>query len=168
MKKGGKMQNQMQETVGIDLGDKMSRYCVVNRAGEVVEEGSFRNPVSSIEAHFGGSPRRIALEAGAIGLDQPRAEAAGTRSDRGQSTRAEVDHLERHQERSCRCAQTGPAVAGRRAAVGDLTPQLGPLLSRELPSPTPPSRLSFALVSGSAGRPLRGSRPSASEPAGLP
>ena len=65
MKKGSKMQNQMQETVGIDLGDKMSRYCVVNRAGEVVEEGSFRNQVSSIEAHFGGSPRRIALEAGA-------------------------------------------------------------------------------------------------------
>jgi transposase len=31
----------------------------------VVEEGSFRNQVSSIEAHFGGEPRRIALEAGA-------------------------------------------------------------------------------------------------------
>jgi transposase len=53
------------ETIGIDLGDKMSRYCIVNRDGEVVEEGSFRNQVSSIEAHFGGEPRRIALEAGA-------------------------------------------------------------------------------------------------------
>jgi transposase len=53
------------ETIGIDLGDKMSRYCIVNRDGEVVEEGSFRNQVSSIEAHFSGEPRRIALEAGA-------------------------------------------------------------------------------------------------------
>ena len=53
------------ETIGIDLGDKMSRYCIVNRDGEVVEEGSFRNQVSSIESHFGGEPRRIALEAGA-------------------------------------------------------------------------------------------------------
>ena len=53
------------ETIGIDLGDKMSRYCIVNRDGEVVEEGSFRNQVSSIEAHFGCDPRRIALEAGA-------------------------------------------------------------------------------------------------------
>jgi transposase len=53
------------ETNGIDLGDKMSHYCIVNRDGEVVEEGSFRNQVSSIEAHFGGEPRRIALEAGA-------------------------------------------------------------------------------------------------------
>lgn len=33
--------------------------------GEVVEEGSFRNQVSSSEAHFGGEPRRIALKAGA-------------------------------------------------------------------------------------------------------
>ena len=53
------------ETIGIDLGDKMSRYCIVNRDGEVVEEGSFRNQVSSIETHFSGEPRRIALEAGA-------------------------------------------------------------------------------------------------------
>jgi transposase len=42
----------------------MSRYCIVNREGEVVEEGSFRNQVSSIETHFSGEPRRIALEAG--------------------------------------------------------------------------------------------------------
>jgi transposase len=53
------------ETIGIDLGDKMSRYCIVNRGGEVVEEGSFRNQVSSLETHFSGEPRRIALEAGA-------------------------------------------------------------------------------------------------------
>ncbi len=53
------------ETIGIDLGDKMSRYCVVNREGEVVEEGSFRNQASSLATHFSGEPRRIALEAGA-------------------------------------------------------------------------------------------------------
>jgi transposase len=65
MKKDIKTQKQMNvDTVGIDLGDKMSRYCMVNREGEVVEEGSFRNQVSSIETHFNGEPRRIALEAG--------------------------------------------------------------------------------------------------------
>jgi transposase len=53
------------ETIGIDLGDKMSHYCMVNQDGEVVEEGSFRNQVSSIETHFRGERRRIALEAGA-------------------------------------------------------------------------------------------------------
>jgi transposase len=66
MKKLNKMQKQAPvETIGIDLGDKMSRYCIVNQDGEVVEEGSFRNEVSSIEKHFSGEPRRIALEAGA-------------------------------------------------------------------------------------------------------
>src|SRR6266566_6580105 len=66
MKKHTKTQNQKPvETIGIDLGDKISRYCIVNQDGEVVEEGSFRNQVSSLEAHFGGESRRIALEAGA-------------------------------------------------------------------------------------------------------
>ena len=41
MKKLSKPVKQIpRETIGIDLGDKMSRYWVVNREGEVVEEGS--------------------------------------------------------------------------------------------------------------------------------
>jgi hypothetical protein len=65
MKKLSKTQKQLpKETIGIDLGDKMSRYCIVNQHGEVVEEGSFRNQASSLETHFAGEPRRIALEAG--------------------------------------------------------------------------------------------------------
>ena|SRR5258708_7743081 len=66
MKKLSKPGKQMpEETIGIDLGDKMSRYCIVNREGEVIEEGSFRNQASSLAKHFSGGPRRIALEAGA-------------------------------------------------------------------------------------------------------
>jgi len=64
MKKRSKTQKQMRETIGIDLGDKVSRYCIVDQEGEVVEEGSFRNQASSIEKHFSGEPRRIAVEAG--------------------------------------------------------------------------------------------------------
>jgi transposase len=60
-----KTQKQMTETIEIDLGDKLSRYCIVSHNGDVVEEGSFRNQASSIEKHFSGEPRRIALEAGA-------------------------------------------------------------------------------------------------------
>jgi transposase len=65
MKELSKVPTQMGETVGIDLGDKVSRYCIIDRDGEVMEEGSFRNQASSIEKHFSGEPRRIALEAGA-------------------------------------------------------------------------------------------------------
>jgi len=65
MKKLSKMPTRRGETVGIDLGDKVSRYCIVDHAGEVVEEGTFRNQARSIDHHFGDRPRRIALEAGA-------------------------------------------------------------------------------------------------------
>jgi transposase len=59
-------QQQLEETIGIDLGDKVSRYAVVDAEGEVVEEGSFRNRGESIGKHFGERPRaRVALEAGA-------------------------------------------------------------------------------------------------------
>ena len=53
MKKSIKTREQM-ETVGIDVGDKVSAYCILEQGGEVVEEGSFRNQVSSIEKHFSG------------------------------------------------------------------------------------------------------------------
>lgn len=65
MKKLSKTPKQMLESIGIDWGDKVSRYAIVDQSGEVVEEGSFRNQASSIDKHFGGEPRRIALEAGA-------------------------------------------------------------------------------------------------------
>jgi len=54
------------ETIGIDVGDKLSRYAVVDEAGVVVEEGTFRNQAASIGKHFGGRARaRVALEVGA-------------------------------------------------------------------------------------------------------
>jgi transposase len=53
------------ETIGIDLGDKMSRYLILNEEGLAVEEGSFRNSVDSIAKHFGKRGRaRVALEVG--------------------------------------------------------------------------------------------------------
>jgi len=64
MKKPNKTQKQVRETIGIDLGDKVSRYCIIDSDGGVVEEGAFRNQASSIEKHFGDQPRQIALEAG--------------------------------------------------------------------------------------------------------
>ena len=54
------------ETIGIDLGDKMSHYLILNEDGLAVEEGSFRNNVDSIAKHFGNRGRaRVAMEVGA-------------------------------------------------------------------------------------------------------
>ena len=54
------------ETIGIDLGDKISRYAILNAEGDLVEEGTFRNQAGSIKKHFGGNTAaaRVALEAG--------------------------------------------------------------------------------------------------------
>lgn len=53
------------ETIGIDLGDKTSRYCVLSAEGAVLEEGHFRNTEASLARHFGAQPPvRIALEVG--------------------------------------------------------------------------------------------------------
>ena len=53
-------------TIGIDLGDKRSCYCVLDAAGKILEEAALTNTAASLAKHFGGQPRaRIALETGA-------------------------------------------------------------------------------------------------------
>ena len=51
-------------TVGIDLGDRFSRYCVVNQDGEVIEEGRIQTTMAALERHFTGERQRIAMECG--------------------------------------------------------------------------------------------------------
>jgi len=52
-------------TVGLDLGDRYSRYCLLNEEGEVVEEGRIQSTEAAFVRHFEGEPRqRIALECG--------------------------------------------------------------------------------------------------------
>lgn len=54
-----------QITIGIDLGDLWSHYCILDDDAEIVEEGRFRTVARSIEKHFRGMPKaRIAMEAG--------------------------------------------------------------------------------------------------------
>lgn len=52
-------------TVGLDLGDRYSRYCMLNEEAEVVEEGRIQSTESAFRRHFEGELRlRIALECG--------------------------------------------------------------------------------------------------------
>lgn len=53
-------------TIGMDLGDKTSRYCVLNAAGEVIQEGSCATTKKGMAQMFGAMPHcRIAIEVGA-------------------------------------------------------------------------------------------------------
>jgi transposase len=52
-------------TIGLDLGDRTSHYCVLNEAGEVILESKVSTTPKGIEEVFGRIPRsRIALETG--------------------------------------------------------------------------------------------------------
>lgn len=52
-------------TVGIDLGDRFSHYCVLNEYSEVIEEGRMATTRAALEKHFRGEGgQRIAVECG--------------------------------------------------------------------------------------------------------
>ena len=72
MKKVSKVAQQMETTkdkpaitVGLDLGDRYSHYCLLNEEGEVVEEGRIQSTEMAFRRHFEGESRqRVALECG--------------------------------------------------------------------------------------------------------
>src|SRR6266849_2296716 len=52
-------------TIGLDLGDRSSWYCVLDEAGEVLREQKLGTTPKAMREGFGGMPRsRIALETG--------------------------------------------------------------------------------------------------------
>jgi transposase len=52
-------------TIGVDLGDIWSHYCILNQDGEVVDRGRFRTTAKAIEKWFKDLPStRVAMEAG--------------------------------------------------------------------------------------------------------
>src|SRR5216683_5063624 len=52
-------------TIGIDLGDQWSHYCMLDEAGEVLEEARFRTTEGGVGKRFEDMERaRIAMEAG--------------------------------------------------------------------------------------------------------
>jgi transposase len=54
-----------QLTIGLDLGDRTSHYCILNEAGEVILERKLPTMPPGMEEVFGRIPRsRIALETG--------------------------------------------------------------------------------------------------------
>jgi transposase len=60
----GKLQDQ-QLTIGLDLGDRSSFYCVLNGAGEVILEAKVTTSPEAMNEIFGKMPRsRVALETG--------------------------------------------------------------------------------------------------------
>ena len=56
-------------TIGIDLGDQWSQFCILDAAGEIHEEGRVKSTRLAFQARFGAlAPARIALETGTPSL----------------------------------------------------------------------------------------------------
>jgi hypothetical protein len=52
-------------TVGLDLGDRGSPFCLLDAAGQIQQEGRIRSTRSAFQARFGAlAPARLALETG--------------------------------------------------------------------------------------------------------
>jgi hypothetical protein len=52
-------------TVGLDLGDRFSQYCMLNRDSEVVETGRIQTSKAALRRHFEGEPTmRVAVQCG--------------------------------------------------------------------------------------------------------
>ena len=52
-------------TIGIDLGDRFSHYCVLDEAGSVIDEGRLATSPAAFRLRFAGQPpARIAIEVG--------------------------------------------------------------------------------------------------------
>jgi transposase len=58
-------QSKVEMTIGIDLGDVWSHYCMLNEEEEVVDRGRFRTSPKGVEKWFTAvPPARVAMEAG--------------------------------------------------------------------------------------------------------
>jgi len=65
MRTSGKNIFQGQLTIGLDLGDRSSAYCVLNEAGGIVLEHKLATTPEAMKQVFGSLPRcRIAMETG--------------------------------------------------------------------------------------------------------
>jgi transposase len=61
----GRNISQQKLTIGLDLGDRNSWYCVVDEAGQIQLEQRVRTSTKALQEVFGAMPRsRVALETG--------------------------------------------------------------------------------------------------------
>jgi transposase len=53
------------QTIGIDVSDRFTSYCILDGEGEIVEEGKVRTTPEAFERRFGGvDPCRVVMEVG--------------------------------------------------------------------------------------------------------
>jgi len=96
-------------TIGLDLGDRSSWYCVLDEAGTIVLEQKVSTTAKTLQEVFGGMPQPDrAGDRDALALDQPFARRVGARSDRGECPQAAVDWESRKKDDRLDAPDAGP------------------------------------------------------------
>jgi predicted NBD/HSP70 family sugar kinase len=88
----------LSSAIGIDLGDRWSRYCVVNSAGEVVTEDRVRTTPEGMERLFQEMPATRHRGGRALSVGEPATGELRAPGDRGQSAQGADDLRKRPQE----------------------------------------------------------------------
>ena len=112
-------------TIGMDLGDKSSRYCVLGGEGKILREGETKTTKGGMMETFGALGRaRIAIGWNSFSLGKSPASKCGTRSHRGQSKTREAHHRKQPKRRPIGCPDLGaPGPSGSAATAADSSPQ---------------------------------------------
>ena len=107
-------------TIGVDLGDHWSCYCVLDEAGKIILEQKVATTPEAMKQAFAKIPQSlIAMETGTHSpWVSPAVNGAGIQSNRGARAKGAIDHQEQSKRRSTRCADTGTAGTNRCRAVG--------------------------------------------------
>jgi predicted NBD/HSP70 family sugar kinase len=83
-------------TIGVDLGDRWSFYCVFDEAGKIILEQKLPTTPGSDEGDIfedAAKSHRVG-DRNTFAMGKPAVNGAGTRSDRGARTKSAIDHQE--------------------------------------------------------------------------
>ena len=105
-------------TIGIDLGDKTSRYCVLGEEGEITKEASVRTKRQELVSTLGAwSGSALPWKWDPLAVGEPTAGQPGTRGDRGQRAATAAEHVQQPQVRSAGRTNAGADGARGPTAV---------------------------------------------------
>src|SRR6202171_75727 len=82
-------------TIGLDLGDRWSFYCILDEAGKIILEQKVATTPEAMKQTFGKIPESDRPgDRNTFALGKPAVNRAGTRSDRGARAKSGIDHQE--------------------------------------------------------------------------
>ena len=93
---GNEIFKEQKLTIGVDLGDRWSFYCVLDEAGKIILEQKVATTPEGMKPDIWEDTAESDRpgDRNPFALGQPAINRAGTRSDRGARAKSAIDHQE--------------------------------------------------------------------------